>query len=234
MAVLRPLSLADVRKPLGEQVYNLIREAIVSLRLEPGRMVYENELAASLGVSRTPVREAIRSLTGEELLEVLPQRGTRVAYISERKVLETQHVRLLLELGAFRIAARTWNDGDRTTARAELERLLEEQRMAAGAGDIDGFLRLDEAFHRVVLGLAGNATLLGVVYYMRAHLNRFRYLAVREYKSMHRVAEEHERLFEAIRAGDEERTAGLLEEHLGGIRREVPELRRIYPDYFID
>jgi len=224
----------DSRKPLSDQVYGRIREAIVSLELEPGQMIYENELAASLGVSRTPVREAIRSLMNEELLEVLPQRGTRVAYISERKVLEAQAVRLLLELGAFRIAARNWNAADRAVTRAMLDRLLQDQRKAADTGDISGFMRLDEEFHRTILGIAGNATLLGVVYFMRGHLNRFRYLAIREYRHMHRVVEEHERLYEAIREGDEENAARHLEAHLGSIKREVPELRRAYPDYFID
>jgi len=230
---LAPLQ-GNARRSLGDQIYVSIREAIVSLRMEPGTLVYENELAESLGVSRTPIREAIRLLVSEQLLEVLPQRGTRIAYISERKVSEARFIREHLELGAFRLVAREWQRHDRSREEETIRRLLAEQRDTADQGDIAAFLQLDEAFHRTVMEMTGNETLLQVVGHMRAHLNRLRFLAIREYRTMDRVMEEHAGLLEALRQGDETMTAELLEQHIGKLDHELPDLRHTYTHYFID
>src|SRR5579875_1929969 len=89
------------RKTLGEGAYQEIRNAIISLQLKPGQMISENELATSLGVSRTPIREALLMLNREALVEILPQRGARVAHINEHKVQEARFVRESLEVSAF-------------------------------------------------------------------------------------------------------------------------------------
>ncbi|WP_438348151.1 GntR family transcriptional regulator [Paenibacillus sp. FA6] len=234
MSVLSLLPLSDIRKPLSEQVYHTIREAIVTLQLEPGLMIYENDLAESLGVSRTPIREAIRNLVNDQLLEVLPQRGTRVAYISERKVLETRFIRVQLERAAFRIVAQTWNSELMRPSRQLILNSLEGQQLAAENNNIVQFLQLDEVFHRIILELADNQTLMNVVYHMRGHLNRLRYLVIREYDHMSRVIDEHYELLKAIEANDEEVTTRLLEDHLGKMNSEVPELRQVFSHYFVD
>lgn len=232
---MKAITIVNHRKSLGEQVYESLREAIIALELEPGQMIYENELAESTGVSRTPIREAIRLLLSEELLEVLPQRGTRIAYISETKVRETRFVRASLELSAIRHIAEEWSgEGVYEAALAELNRLIEEQRQAAEKEHIASFLQHDEAFHRTLLALTGNETLLGVVYHMRAHLNRLRYLALKEYRHMGRIIDEHKQLLELIQAKDVQGTTELLEHHLGKLNQEIPELRMKYAAYFID
>ena len=202
--------------------------------LEPGLMIYENELAESLGVSRTPIREAIRNLVNEQLLEVLPQRGTRVAYVSERKVLETRFIRAQLERAAFRIVARTWDSELMGSSRQLILNSLEGQQRAAENNNIVEFLQLDEVFHRIILELAGNQTLMNVVYHMRGHLNRLRYLVIREYAHMSAVIDEHYKLLQAIEANDEELTTCLLEDHLGKMNSEIPELRQAFSHYFVD
>jgi DNA-binding GntR family transcriptional regulator len=234
MFKLFPLSPQQQRKSLGDQVYESIRKGIVSLHLEPGGMVYENELAESLQISRTPIREAIRTLVNEELLEVLPQRGTRIAKISERKVNEARFIREHLELGAFRMAARLWNEELHLPIRQSAQRILEQQQAAAIAGDIDQFLQLDEEFHRAIMEIMGNATLLQVIYHMRGHLNRLRYLALKELHHMDIIIEEHRDLFTAITQGNEELAVKKLGQHLGKLDYELPELRKAYPNYFLD
>src|SRR5262245_27443007 len=92
----------DNRSTLGGQAYETLREAIITLQLEPGKMIYETELAQELGISRTPVREAFRLLLREQLIDVLPQKGARVELISLRKVEETRSVREFLEINALR------------------------------------------------------------------------------------------------------------------------------------
>lgn len=222
------------RKSLGGQVYEALRESIVSLQLEPGGMIYENELAESLGVSRTPVREAIRLLVNEELLDVQPQRGTRVALISVQKVTEARFIREQLETGAFCEVAKQWGPESHRPVRQALDGLLEAQRDAAERGDNARFLQLDEQFHRVILEQTGNRTLLHIVAMMRGHLNRIRYLALRQYHHMKPLVVEHEELLQAVEAGDEARITGLLEIHFNKLDYQIPALREAHPRYFAD
>jgi DNA-binding GntR family transcriptional regulator len=229
-----PLPPAVQRKSLGDQVYETIRESIVSLRLEPGSMIYENELAEQLQVSRTPVREAIRLLVSEQLLDVLPQRGTRIARISERKVAETRFIREHLELGAFRLAAKLWNSTNRDLITAQLTELIAQQQTAAETGDTAAFLQLDEAFHRTVLEVTGNATLLQVIYHMRGHLNRVRFLVLEQFHDLERLISEHQGLLEALQLGDELLTVQRLGLHVGKLDEELPQLRKEHPHYFVD
>jgi GntR family transcriptional regulator, rspAB operon transcriptional repressor len=231
MDKLAPMS-PQKRISLGEQVYDTLRESIVSLQLAPGRMMYENELAAELGVSRTPIREAIRLLVSEELLEVLPQRGTRVALISLQKVAETRFIREQLETGAFRIVAREWDPPSRRGLRQELEQLLILQQTAADEEDSVRFLALDEAFHRTILEATGNRTLLQTVYAMRGHLNRVRYLALSRYHHMKPLVTEHEVLLRTLESGDEQMLPQLLEIHFNKLDTQIPHLRQEYPQYF--
>jgi DNA-binding GntR family transcriptional regulator len=234
MSILTPLPPPHQRKSLGDQVYESIRESIVSLRLEPGGMIYENELSEALNVSRTPIREAIRLLVNEQLLDVLPQRGTRIAKISERKVGEARFIREHLEIGAFRVAARLWNDDEHQQVKETIIGLLEKQKAAADAEDIALFLQLDESFHQAIMGMIGNSTLLQVIYHMRGHLNRVRFLALQQFKHMDRVIDEHRDLFASIEQRDEALTLQRLERHLGKLDHELPELRSAYPNYFLD
>lgn len=222
-------------KSLGEQAYETIRDAIITLRLEPGQTIYENELADSLHISRTPIRDALQRLVSERLVDILPQRSKRVAYISELKVKESSFVRLSLESSAFRLAAGDWRETERCAkAEKQIARLLREQSEAAEQQDVAEFLLLDEEFHRCILQLAGNETLLEVVYHMRGHLNRFRYLAMKELVLTGSLVHEHEELFERLKKRDEDGVVKLLEHHLGKLDSEFPRLREQFPGYFKD
>ncbi|GIP40070.1 GntR family transcriptional regulator [Paenibacillus sp. J31TS4] len=220
-------------KSLGEQAYETIRDAIITLELAPGTLIYENEMAEQLGISRTPVRDAFNRLIAEQLVDVLPQRNRRVAYLSEDKVRESGFVRLSLESRAFRAVAGRW-DGSEPFRRAEREigLLLEQQAEAAREQDAVRFLRLDEAFHVCILGLAGNRTLLDVVGQMRGHLNRVRLLAMKELEQTANLVQEHAELFERLRTGDAEAVGRLLEAHLGKLEEELPAIKEKCPEMF--
>lgn len=222
------------RVSLGGQVYESLRGSIVSLKLAPGQMIYENELAAGLGVSRTPIREAIRLLVSEELLEVLPQRGTRVTPISLQKVAETRFIREQLETGAFRLVASRWDPAAFASVRSVLVRLLEEQQEAADADNSSRFLELDEEFHRAILEVTGNRTLLATVNAMRGHLNRVRYLALSRYHHMAPLVEEHRRLLAALESRQADVLPGMLELHFNKLDTQLPQLTADYPQYFTE
>ncbi|GBF72908.1 hypothetical protein PA598K_01185 [Paenibacillus sp. 598K] len=220
------------RQSLGSRVYHSIRAGIVSLQAEPGTMLYENELAQSLHVSRTPIREAIRQLASERLIEVEPQRGTRVARISLARVAEARFVRERLETGAFRAAAQLWAMADRSASEARLAQLLASQAEAAAAGDMYRFLQEDEAFHREIMAVTGNTMLLGIIDQVRAHINRLRLLAIREFRDMDQVIEAHATLLAAVQRGDEQAAVEGLRTHIGKLEEELPELLARYPHYF--
>lgn len=222
-------------KSLGDQAYEILRDSIITLKLEPGQTIYENEIATLLNISRTPIREAFHSLISEQLIEILPQRKKKIARISETKVKESSFVRLSLETSAFKLVAVDWGDEEKyAIAETQIQRVLKEQTEAAENQDIIQFLQLDEAFHRYILQLAGNETLLQVVYHMRGHLDRFRYLAMKELVLTEQLVEEHQELFQHLRKRDGEKVAQLLNLHMGKLDIEIPRLREKFPDYFTD
>lgn len=226
--------LATSRKSLGDQIYARMREQIVHLQLVPGQMIYENEIAERLHVSRTPVREAFRLLANEALIDIMPQRGTRISLISVQKVAEARFIREQLEIEAFRMAASLWNERIAAVHERKLVDLLHRQRAAVGQKDVAGLLSLDEAFHEAVMFTLGNETLLQVIGQMRAHLNRVRYLSLLADHQMDEIVKEHELLFESIREGDVAGTAAVLTKHFRKLDIHLPKLRAEYPQYFCD
>lgn len=222
-------------KSLGEQAYEALRDSILTLKLEPGQTIFESEIADTFKISRTPIRDAFQLLVTEHLIEVLPQRHKKIARISESKVKESSFVRLSLESSAFKLAAGGWDGSEKFVhAERQIGRILREQREAAEHQDVVQFLQLDEAFHKCILELTGNATLLEVVYHMRGHLNRLRYLAMKELVLTGKLVEEHLELFDSLKNNDKTGTVQLLERHLGNLDHEIPQLREQFPHYFTD
>lgn len=222
-------------RSLGEIAYGKLRESIISLKLKPGQTIFESEIADTFGISRTPIRDAFQQLIAEGLIEVLPQRTKKITPISVLKVKESGFVRLSLEKSAFRLVAQNWSDKDQyLMAEKQIQRILAEQTEAAERQDVIQFLQLDEAFHKVILQLTGNDTLLGVVYQMRGHLNRFRYLSMKELVLTKGLISEHMDLFNNLKLGNEKRVIELLEEHLDKFDSEIPRLREVFPEYFTD
>ncbi|MEC0247948.1 GntR family transcriptional regulator [Paenibacillus chitinolyticus] len=235
MASTRQIPLITSGKSLGEQAYEALRDSIITLKLEPGQTIYESEIADTFQISRTPIRDAFQLLVTEHLIEVLPQRHKKIARISESKVKESSFVRLSLESSAFKLAAGSWDSSEKfAQTERQITRILREQSEAAEHQDVVQFLQLDEAFHKCILELTGNATLLEVVYHMRGHLNRPRYLAMKELVLTRKLVEEHLALFDSLKKRDEARTVQLLEEHLGSLDHEIPQLREQFPHYFTD
>src|SRR5580692_4867379 len=131
----------DRRRQVSDQVYEALKKAIISLRLPPGTLISENRICRHIGVSRTPVREAIIRLVEDELIEVFPQKGSFVAPIKLSAVRETHFSRKALELAVLRRAAESWSVAHGSKARYVVDR----QAAALGAEDMDDFHALDEA-----------------------------------------------------------------------------------------
>ncbi|MCL6625323.1 GntR family transcriptional regulator [Alicyclobacillus shizuokensis] len=226
--------LHEGKKTLAEQAYESIREAILTLHLEPGQDIYESELANMLNMSRTPIREAVRLLAMEDLIEILPQRGMKVTHISESKVEETRFVREVLEIGALRKVVEHW-DEDKPVYQVlhrELQLNLETQWQAQAEEDFAAFLRADEVFHRQLLHASGNMTLISIVTKMRYHLNRVRMLTLNELKNTEELIREHGELLAAIQSGDTAAATDILTQHLRRLKVDIDAVKQQYPSYF--
>jgi GntR family transcriptional regulator, rspAB operon transcriptional repressor len=230
--------LADVRILLSEragggltardQVYAALREAIVSAELEPGRRLSENELAERLGVSRTPVREALARLRDERLVAIVPQLGTFVTLISDDAIADAAFVREALECSAIRLA----------TARAtapQLEALqanLVAQERAERDGDVDAFDVLDAALHRSLCELSGRDIAWSLSRRANGHLDRVRRLSLPEPGYLAEMVTEHRAVVAAVADGDADRAEDTLRHHLRMVLSSLPQIRAAHPDYF--
>jgi DNA-binding GntR family transcriptional regulator len=210
------------------RAYALLRDAVVSAELRPGRRLSENELAARLGVSRTPVREALLRLADDGLVESVPQVGTFVARISLSAVEDAQFVREALECAAVRLAAERAAPADI----AELETILARQQTAAATGSFDSFYALDDAFHSTLCGVSGHSGAWAVSQRVNHHLNRVRRLSLPEPGYLPEMIDDHVRILAAVARHDACEAEDALRSHLGHTLSGLPGIRSRNPDYF--
>jgi DNA-binding GntR family transcriptional regulator len=225
-----PISLSERRSggsSTRARVYASLRDAIVRTELVPGRQLSENELAASLGVSRTPVREALVRLRDDRLVEIVPQLGTFVSPISTRAVNDAQFIREALECAAVRVAA------TRATAEdvEDLEQNLLAQERAAAGEDFDGFYVLDDAFHQALCDLSGRAV-WAISQRAKGHLNRIRRLSLPMPSYLAEMIAEHREIVGRLAENDADGAEMALRHHLQMVLREVPRIREQHPDFF--
>ena len=223
---------------LSDGVYAELSEAIRSLELPPGTKLSEPTLAARLGVSRVPVREAIARLADQRLVTVTPQVGTRVAPILMSEVENACFIRSSLEAGALRQAiargqGRRGEPGlESGLDLAELRGILASNRAFFDAGDADGFFATDELLHQAVFALAGVPQVWDVVRGVKVHLDRLRHLHLPHVMASSDVIDEHTQIVEALERGDAEGGEAVIRRHASRIIADSDELRARYPDYF--
>lgn len=197
---------------MASSVYTRLREGIVHGTYAAGEPLVETALAARFGISRTPVREALRRLEQDGLVE-RGSRGMRVSRRSPEQILEIYEVRIVLETAAARSAA-----GRRTALDlARLEQIHQAMR-GASPDDPDGLAAADRKFHEVVWAMSHNPTLVDLLKRLQAHLVRDPGTTLCAKARCQTVLDEHGELVEAIRNGDGERAAAVAERHMTGAR----------------
>jgi GntR family transcriptional regulator, rspAB operon transcriptional repressor len=214
--------------PAREQVYLTLREAIVSAELEPGRRLSENELADLLGVSRTPVREALARLRDERLVAIVPQLGTYVTLISQQGVADAAFVREALECSAIRLATPAADD----TALAALQANLVAQERAVAEEDAEAFDRLDDALHQALCDLSGHDVAWTLSRRANGHLDRVRRLSLPDPAYMGEMVDEHRQVIAAVADRDADRAEQLLRHHLRMVLSSLPHIEAEHPEYF--
>jgi DNA-binding GntR family transcriptional regulator len=211
------------------RVYEALREAIATLKLAPGAAIDKGALCARLGVSRFPVSEALARLQGEGLVEIEPQRGSRVTLIRLADAKENMFLRRALEAAAVHALAPRISD----ETLAALKRNMRYQGAAVNAHDRQGFHALDLEFHEILLDALGFPRVKAAVDNARLALERVRRLLA----SARRHAltlKEHERILKALEARDGEAAAEAMVRHLNAVNRELEALSTKQPDIFAD
>jgi DNA-binding GntR family transcriptional regulator len=210
------------------QAYAALRAAIISAELAPGRQLSENELAARLGVSRTPIREALVRLRDERLVEIVPQLGTFVTRISTPAVADAQFIREALECACVRRAAELATEDDV----AALEDNIRAQEHARDSDDFDAFYLLDDAFHQSLCDMSEHRAVWPVSQRARGHLNRVRRLSMPVPSYLAEMIEQHRRVVSAVADHDCDGAEALLRDHLRNVLQAVPRIRAQHPGFF--
>lgn len=206
---LAPIRL-DSYQPLREVVCETLRDAVRRGVLQPGERLMEIQLAEELGVSRTPVREAIRKLEMEGYVIMMPRRGTYVADLSIRDVNEVFEIRTSLESLASGLAAERITEDELE----KLQRLLVEIGAHIKNGDMESIVRTDTEFHDLLYQASRNKRLVGIISNLREQLTRFRTTSMSYPGRLKATLEEHRNIVEAIAQGDEKAARKAAEHHM--------------------
>lgn len=203
--------VAPIRKrPLHDEVADRIRDLIIEGRLKPGERIDEASLVEQLGVSRTPFREALRTLAAEGLVDIRPSRGTHVRALSPEEVLSMLEVLGELERLAGRLAVERADDA----ALDELIDIHETMMTRYAARERLEYYKLNQRFHSRVAELSGNPTLIEVQANIQARLKRIRFIGNRDADKWAAAVADHEGMAEAIRARDGAALGERLHGHL--------------------
>lgn len=206
---LQPIRL-DSYKPLRELVCENIRQAIIDGTFSPGERLMEIQLADEMGVSRTPVREAIRKLELEGFVVMIPRRGTYVADISIKDITEIYEIRSCLDELAAGLAA------ERITVEelSVLNNYLMEIRQHVANDDIEKIIEVDTAFHDVLYTASRNGRLVSIINNLREQLTIIRGRSMSHPGRLIETMDEHRNLVDAIAAGDVERAKHAARVHI--------------------
>ena len=204
-----PVNL-DSYKPLRELVLEAIREAIKNGSLQPRERLMEIQLADELGVSRTPVREALRKLELEGFIVMVPRKGAYVSDLTMKDVADVFEIRAALEGLAAALAAERITEEELET----MERLLVEKGEAINLDDIDKLVEVDTKFHEAMYQASRNERLSTIISNLREQIQRFRLTSLSVPGRKEDSLKEHRSLLEAIQARDIQLARQLAQEHI--------------------
>jgi DNA-binding GntR family transcriptional regulator len=205
----------EERPLIAEQAYFQLRDRIVTLKLPPGTALREDDLMRELNIGRTPLREAVKRLELENLVTVLPRRGTRVTEVQIADIVHITELRAELEGTAAELAALRLDD----TERARADELVRE--LADAADDPDALMRLDEVVHRLVWEACGNPYMDAALERLFALSLRIWYLVLDRVPGLAASVHDQRQLLEALIARDGTRARMLMRDHVLAFQREV-------------
>jgi len=216
----RPLERTD----LSEQTYEVLKDRILRRQLKPKERINVDEIAQRLGVSRTPVTDALKRLAVEGLVEIQPRRGTFVSSLTAREVAELFDVRAVIELYA---AKRILCEGKTDEYLQRIERPMERMRLATTSGDYrdyPAFMDGDRDFHVALVEMAGNSRLSSVYGRLNVHIQVSRAHYLNTVQDAVQALREHDLIIEAFHAEDQQAVERSLETHIQNVKNRILEL----------
>lgn len=218
------------RMTTAEEIFRKLNADIISMRLLPGSKISEVEVAKACNVSRQPVREAFMRLGDLDLLEIRPQRATRVRKISHEGLRNTRFIRAAVEVEIVRVACK-----NATQEHFDLiQDNLNQQKLALDALNAELMKSLDYEFHKLICIAADRLYAFKTISENKAHTDRACTLELADATGMLEVLEGHSGIFESIRNGDEEEAVQRTRVHLRHLDATLATASQNYPDFFED
>ena len=206
-------------RPLREIVYEELKRQIMIGEIPPGTRMMEVELADDMGVSRTPIREAIRKLEKEGLVSIEPRRGAYASDISVKDMVDVLEVREFLEGMAAGLAAKKISK-DETE---ELKKATSAYKKAVESGNTEEIIKEDELFHKLIVDCSGNKTLIQMINQVQELALRFRYIYYEDFSRYRNMPYEHQEILDAILSGDSEKARNIADAHVLRLKEFVIE-----------
>ena len=208
--------------PLRDVVFNTLRKAILRGELKPGERLMEIQLANKLGVSRTPIREAIRKLELEGLVLMIPRKGAEVAQITEKNMQDVLEVRKALEELSVQLAC------ERITPEQveEMKMAAEDFRKFLKSGDVTKIAEADVKFHDIIFAATNNQRLITLLNNLREQMYRFRVEYLKQKECYPQLLEEHDKLIALISGGEVEEACELMGCHIDNQASTVSDVIR--------
>ncbi|MGB4407745.1 MAG: GntR family transcriptional regulator [Sphaerochaeta sp.] len=217
-----------VRITASEEIYQTLRSAILSLRFKPGEELNLSLLSEQLQVSRSPVRDALMKLSTDNLVDIFPQKGTRVSLIDLKQVEEERFLRKSLEESAVRKFLHTYTE--------EHLHLMEEsillQKEAMKDKNFIDFLAADNAFHGVIFSAINMSRIWNLIQSQGGNHHRIRLLSFAEKNVLDNIIEQHQNMLGAFRFKDLKELLNLEDMHLSKLLHEKESMVLRYPHYF--
>ena len=215
------------RESARDFALRVLKENIISLELKPGTVISENELATELGISRTPIREAIIELSKAYLIEIYPQRGSFISLIDPKMVDEARFLRRITDTAVIEAAC----DEIDEKGIALLEDNVSLQEFYLSKGMTEKIFDLDNQFHKDIYEIAKKDIIYEIHSTLMIHFDRVRNLSVETVKDF-KVVGDHRNMLEALKAGNKKTAAELVNKHLNRYQIDEKEIRNQRPEYF--
>ena len=217
-----------IRETSREYALRVISGQIISLKLAPGSMVSENELAQEMGLSRTPVREALIELSRIQMVTVYPKRGSSIALIDYALVEESRYIRFLLEMSMVELVCRTALPEEMN----QLTKNVRLQSICLQNGDFPKLMQLDNAFHKSLFDIAKKPMAYQLMQAAQIHFDRVRMMSLGTVKDT-KIVNDHQAILDALIMRDVKTAQAQMEQHLSRYQIDEQALRQKYPEYFV-
>lgn len=209
--------------PLRDVVFNTLRQAILTGELKPGERLMEIHLADRLGVSRTPVREAIHKLELEGLVTMIPRRGATVAQITEKSMSDVLEVRRAMDALCAELACERISEEEL----AQLEVACGEFEKATKTRDVKVIAQVDVRLHDIILQATGNSRLVQLVNNLSEQMYRYRFEYIKDFSQHETLVEEHRMIYESLRDRDKERASEAAKVHIDNQKKAIIQQIRL-------